>query len=232
MLYDNRFEIRNGIKNHERHNAILQAAYDTVDRMATIFGDLTFGELLTQPFSQWIPAVVPKIHEAAAHGLVGEPDEVVALLDRIVKAHGDESFRTMAVTMSEEGAKLSRDIYSPIYKLWFYHGIRLPEFCRYYEENAKVLKCIDDVVDHADDLTYQTIYTLPRLKELKTAGLALRNASEMFVIYLPPGNGLCCSCSMSGCFCVSGRSTDWCVQFNATTCASGSTTCSGNAPSL
>jgi len=230
MLYDNRFEIRKGIKNHERHNAILQAAYDTVDRMATIFGDLTFGELLTQPFSEWIPAVVHNIHLASTYGLVGEPDEVISLLDRVVKAHGNESFRSMAATLSEEGAKLSRDIYAPIYKLWFYHGIRLPEFCRYYEENEKVLKGIDGVVEHAADLTYRTIYTLPRLKELKTAGMALRSASDLFIIYLPPGNGLCCSCSIDGCICTSGRSSNWCTQFDATTCASGSTTCIGNSP--
>jgi len=230
MLYDNRFEIRKGIKNHERHNAILQAAYDTVDRMATIFGDLTFGELLTQPFNEWIPKVVPNIHTAAAYGLVGEPDEVVALLDRIAKAHGTESFRTMAVTMSDDGAKLSRDIYSPVYKLWFYHGIRLPEFCRYYEENEKVLKGIDQVVEHAGDLGYRTLYSLPRSKEYKTAAMVLGNAADAFIIYLPPGNGLCCSCTLDGCLCVSGRSTNWCAQLDSTTCATGSTTCIGNSP--
>jgi len=162
--------------------------------------------------------------------LVGEPDEVVALLDRIVKAHGAESFRTMAEIMSEEGAKLSREIYAPVYKLWFYHGIRLPEFSKDYQWNQKVLKAIDGVIAHADDLGCKTMFTVPRSKELKTASLAIRIASEMFIIYLPPGNGLCCSCGGSGCICVAGASTNWCAQLNQTTCASGSTTCT-NGPS-
>jgi hypothetical protein len=230
MLNDQRFEIRRGIKNHERHNAILQAAYDTVDRMATVFGDLTFGELLSEPFKIWIPKIIPNIRTAAEYGLIGAPDEVVALFDRIVKAHGDESFRTMAEKMSSDETRLSREIYSPIYKLWFYHGIRLPEFCRYYEENEKVWKAIDAVLEHAPDFNYRTMYTTVRTKDTKAAHLVLKAASDRFIIYLPPSNGLCCSCASGSCHCVSGMSTDWCAQLTSTQCASGSSTCLGNAP--
>ena len=229
MLDENRFEIRKGIANHERHNAILQAAYDTVDRMATVFGGITFGELFTQPFDELVPRIVPSIHTAVRYGLIAEPDEVISLLNRLLTAHAAESFRSMAVTMSEEGVRLSREFYSPIHKLWFHQGIRLPELSRDYEGNALVLRRMNDVIEHAGDLGYDTMFAIPRSKELKTATMALRAASDVFIVYLPPANGKCCSCS-NGCQCVPGKSSDWCAQQSPTTCASGSTTCSTTEP--
>jgi hypothetical protein len=236
-MQNDRFEIRKGIPKHERHNAVLQAAYDTVDRMANVFGDLTFGELFAEPFSQWIPTITPNVYVAAAYGLLGDPDEVVGLLDRIAKAHGDESFRTMAELMSSDEVKLSREIYSPVYKLWIHHGIRLPELTRTPTINTNILKCIDDVIEHAGDLSYKTVLMTRRTKDLKTAYKAVGAAADAFIIYMPPGNGLCCSCypanpsHPAGCQCVSGHSYDWCAQLTATTVAGGSVTCLGNSPS-
>src|SRR3569833_2637140 len=143
MQDDTRFEIRKGIKNHERHNAMLQAAYDTVDRMATLFGDLTFGELLTLPLGEVTAQVTPKIPVLASNGLIGEADEVLALFERLVNAHGAVSFRDMGETMSAEGAKLSREYYSPVYKQKNNHNNQQPEFGRNININDNVLKCID-----------------------------------------------------------------------------------------
>jgi len=225
MQGDNRFEIRKGIKNHERHNAILQAAYDTVDRMATIFGDLTFGELLTLPLKEWISRIAPNVRSAAEYGLIGDTDEVLALLDRMVKAHGDESFHSLAVFMSSDDARLSREIYSPIYKLWFYHGIRLPEFSRNIEKNARVLRRMNDLLEHTEDFTYCNVLRMPRSKDTKFAMMAFKKAADAFIVYMPPGNGLCCTCNTNGCMCIAGDSFDWCTMVNQTTCSTGSDSC-------
>src|SRR2546430_2137045 len=81
-----RFEIRKGIKGHEKHSAMLQAGYDTQDRMATLFGEITFGELLTQSFKEWIPRVLPNIDLAASYGLIDEPETVKSLFERMLNA--------------------------------------------------------------------------------------------------------------------------------------------------
>lgn len=229
MLDDTRFEIRRGIKNHERHSAILQAAYDTVNRMATVFGDLTFAELLDKPFEEWIPRIIPNVAVAAEYGLIEHAEEVEALFERIVTAHGSESFHTMAEYMSSDDARLSREIYSPVYKLWIYHGIRLPEFTRVPEKNEQVLKCIEGVLEHAGDFNYRTLLTTPTSKDLKTAFLAIRQAADNFIIYLPPGNGQCCTCSPPPCLCAAATSSDWCTM-TGSQCTTGSTVCISNGP--
>jgi hypothetical protein len=219
-----RFEVRKGITNHARQNAMLQAGYDTMDRMANLFGEISFGDLMTQPFKTLIPAILARIDVVAGYGLIDRPDEVALELNRILTAHAEDSFQTLAEYMATEDAKLSRDYYSPTWRLWFYHGIRLPEFGRDPMRNEKTRDAISLLVQEASDLTYINYQNLPRSKDLKGVIAAVRNAEKNFIIYLPPQNGLCCNCSDGTCRCYAGMSTDYCSVTGQTSCGS-STLC-------
>jgi hypothetical protein len=218
-----RFEVRDGIKNADRHNAMIQTSYDTVNRMAALLDGITFGELLTQPFKELIPRILANVPQAAEHGLLDDPEEVVALFNRLMAGHPDDNFQAVAEAMCDEDAVLSRELFKPSWKLWFYHGIRLPEFSRYPERNEGTRDAINELVAEAPEFNYRTIHETPRTKDLRSANLAIRRAVDNFIIYLPPHNSLCCTC-LGGCHCTLGLSSDYCTISNGT-CSLGSTGC-------
>jgi len=221
-----RFEVRKGAKNADRQNAMIQAGYDTVDRMAALLEGITFAELLTLPFKELVPRILLNVEQTAGYGLIDAPEEVVALFTRLMNAHGDDNFQNIAAKMCEDEAVLSRELFSPLWKLWFFHGVRLPEFSRFPDRNHGTKAAIDMLVEEAGEFGYRSIHETPGSKDLLAVKIAVHNAVENFIIYLPH-NGLCCACTGT-CHCVVGLSTDYCITFNGN-CAAGSTTC-GFAP--
>jgi len=214
-----RFSIRKGIAGTERQNAVIQANYDTVDRMVTLIGDITFSDLFTQPFHELIPRIIPNVELAASYGLIDHPDEVRECFERLQRCHGDQSFRTMAVYMTDEDARLSRDYYSPIYKLAAWHGVHLPFYFRDPIDNEPVLTAMDAVLEHAGDLTYQGWITMPNSKDMRVVSQVLKDAGKNFLIFEMNPNFKCCN----GTICVPGTPQSSCFLG----CTSGSTMCLG-----
>jgi len=56
-----RFEIRKGVKNAHKHNAMIQAGYDSLDRMANLVGHIPFADLFGQSFDELIPRILPHV---------------------------------------------------------------------------------------------------------------------------------------------------------------------------
>ncbi|MGO8673594.1 MAG: hypothetical protein ACLQVD_19820 [Capsulimonadaceae bacterium] len=193
--------------------------------MANLFGRISFEDLFTQPFETLVPRILPEITRTAGFGLIDQPEEVARLFGRLSTVHGPESFLSMAEKQSAEDAIYPRKYYAAVYQLWFYHGIRLPEFERDPEHNALLRDRMKAVVEHAGDFSYASWYRSPREKGLAVAKTAVRLAADMFIIYLPPGNGLCCA----GSVCISGLTTSFCEIISGQ-CTSNSTDCAFGGP--
>jgi hypothetical protein len=222
-----RFEVRKMVQDPERDNALIQAGYDIVDRMAALLDGITFGELLTQPFKELMPRIIANVEQTASYGLIDHPEEVVALLERMNSAHGDETYHSIASSMCDEDSKLSNDIKSPVWHLWVQHGVRLPEFNRFGERNAPIKKAMDDLIALAPDFTYRSAHEAQRSKDLQAAFMSIHAAAEHFIIYLPQ-NSRCCGCP-STCACFAAVSTDYCVASGGV-CSPISTYCGSSMP--
>jgi len=216
-----RFSSRKGLPGVERQNAVQQAKYDTVDRMVTLIGDITFTDYFTQPFSELIPRILPNVELAASYGLIDHPDEVRECLERLQRCHGEHSFRSMAVYMTDEDARLSRDYYSSSYKLIMWHGVHIPFYYRDPLENEPILQAMNAVIEHAGDLTYRDKYTMRDSKDLRIVKQVLHTAAENLLIFemLP---GFCCN----GTMCVKGTPQSSCTPVSGG-CNLGATQCLG-----
>jgi len=219
-----RFEIRKGIKGAHKHNAMIQAGYDTADRMANLLGHIPFADLFGQSFDELIPRILPHVDRVAGYGLISEPEEVTELLCSLSCHHGGESFVTLADRIcDDDDAPFPSQARVAVGELWCCHGIRLPDISANYQNILDVRQSIREVMQHAGDLSYRAIWEVPLRKDMKTARIAIRRAADRHVIHLGLNNGLCCSTSQ----CVVGNSADLCYTYTGL-CVTGSTNCSSH----
>jgi hypothetical protein len=218
-----RFESRNGVAGWEKHNAMIQAGYDTTDRMAALFGEITFAELFTQPWGTLVPRIMPKIESAASYGLIDDPSSVAELFNVFSAYYPEMSFKSLSDSMNGDDPILPKKAWASIFKLYQHHGIKLPEISENDGRNAEVKRTLDQLVDLAGDFTYRTIWETPRAKDLKAAMEAIQQAKP-FVIFIS-SNHFCCSCG-SSCHCNFASSTDYCGVAGGQ-CVIGSTICGG-----
>jgi len=223
------FDVRNHIRQPQRHNALIQAEYDTVNRMAALLRGITFGEFLSDPFSVVIPRILDNVDAAAESGLLPDPQEVKELFVRLMEGQPEESFRSISAGMTQEDGELSREFWSPVWKLWVNHGVKLPELRRDsgQSHNHRTLAAIDAILREAADFDYPSLHQTPGTKDTAGVRHAVWQGVESFVIYLPH-NGLCCTCS-GGCQCVFGLSTDYC-SLMGDVCSTASSPCGADSP--
>jgi hypothetical protein len=220
---DIRFEIRKGITIASKHNAMIQAGYDTTDRMANLLGHIDFGTLFSEPLAAIVPEILPQIDRVASYGLIDDPAAVTELFERLQQHHGNDSFASIAARIcDDDGAAFPKEARMAVYELWNFHGIRLPEIAPKLSVMEDVQQGIREVLQHIPDFSYRSIWEANMAKDLATARIALRRAKDFHVIYLPHPNALCCSLTQ----CILGLSTDFCAG-NSQGCYAGSAWCNG-----
>jgi hypothetical protein len=218
---DIRFEIRKGVTLASKHNAMIQAGYDTIDRLANLLGHINFGTLFGEPLADVVPQILPHIDRVAGYGLIDDPAAVTELFESLQQHHGTESFASLAARIcDDDGAAFPKAAYTAVYELWHFHGIKLPEIARKLSVMEDVQQGIREVMQHIPDFSYRSIWEVGIAKDLKTARIALRRAQDFNVIYLIHPNGLCCGLTQ----CILGLSTNFCASFNGQ-CAAGSSEC-------
>jgi len=217
-----RFEIRKHLEDAHKYNAMVQASFDTTDRMANLVGHIPFAELLGQSFDTLIPRILPHVARCAEYGLIDDPTAVSELLRRLQTHNGGDSFETLVARICDDSdAAFPKAAQEAVWQLWFHHGIRLPDISTKRRYMMDVRQGIQEVMDHAGDLSHRTMLELPLTKDMKTSHMALRRAFDRNVISLPPSNGRCCSYGV----CVGGNAHDTCYQNAQGICITGSTPC-------
>jgi hypothetical protein len=216
-----RFEFRKGVKNAHKYNPVVQAGFDMTDRMANLLGHIPFGDLFGQTFDELIPRILPHVTRCADYGLIDDPEMVVELLSRLQQYNGSDSFVTLVDRIcDDEGAAFPKQARAAIYQLWFFHGIRLPDVCPKHPYMLEVRQGIREVMQHAADFTYRSMWETPMTKDMKTAKIAIERAIDRNVICMRGPNGLCCSSGV----CVAGNGNDNCYMWHGL-CGTGSTFC-------
>lgn len=220
-----RFEIRRHLEDAHKYNAMVQAGLDTTDRMANLVGHIPFAELLGQTFDTLVPRILPHVAKCAEYGLIDDPATVTELLSRLQAHNGGDSFETLVARICDDpDAAFPKAAQEVVWQLWFYHGIRLPDISTNRSYMMDVRQGIQEVIDHAGDLSHRTLLELSMTKDMKTSRMALRRAFDRNVISLPPSNGRCCSFST----CVQGNPTDTCYMNSAGVCYTGASYCTNS----
>jgi len=213
-----RFEIRKGVKIAHKHNTMIQAGYDTVDRHANLLGHINFVTLFSAPLGEVVGQVIPHIERVAGYGLIDDPAKVATLFKRLDRYNGDESFVNIVDRMYDEG-DFPKQAVAAVYQLWNFHGIRLPELSNKPRAMAGVRQGMLELLEHVPDFSHRTIWEAPMVKDLRTARIAVQHAADVDIIYVPH-NGLCCNLTR----CMLGLASDFC-SIGSNGCAAGSTPC-------
>jgi len=218
------FDVRDLITGSVKHNGVLQANYDTVNRMAVLCGEIRFKDFYTQPFAQLVPRMTVNIEVAAERGLITDPKGARAIFDQLRASLPEMSFRSLADLVKLEGYTMPVEYRQAHHPLWQIHGVELPQLYGVLVRDGKAAKSIYEMIEHAGIVSYRTMYLTPRTKESRPLTEALYRAAKNNVVYLPPGNGLCCACGTNNCTCTVGLPHDFCAMSGGT-CTALSTYC-------
>jgi len=186
-----RFEFRDGIKDADKHSALIQAGYDQMNLMANLTGHITFADLFGQIFDELIPRIVPHVGRCADYGLVSEPAQVVELLMRLKEENGQDSFATLVEKSLDFEGAYPTPTSEALHRLVQNHGVHFPQIGPKRHALLDVQQGIAELVQFAGDLSYRTIWEVSATKDMKSASIAVQRAANCFVIYLAY-NWLCC----------------------------------------
>src|SRR5580704_10249666 len=112
------FDVRNHTSRPQRYNAIVQAEFDTFNRMVALLDGISFGELLTEPFGALMPRIIANVDKTAAYGLLDDPKLVQDLMSRLGIVMADQSFESVSEKACQDGYELPRLYSRAIWRLW------------------------------------------------------------------------------------------------------------------
>jgi hypothetical protein len=192
-------------------NDMVEAAYDTVNRMMILMGDIPFGEFLAMPWVKLsLSCRVPDMHAA---GLLNDPAAVYAAFD-VLEAAGQMSFSSY---INGDVYRDGTDTISLALRTLNRQGILLPTLRSKPNTNKKTVLALNDIVSLASDLTYFSVFTesIPDYARLD----AVRAAMKQEIFALPP-NSKCCDVNTNSCtggatgqtcyYCGGGSGTSYC----------------------
>lgn len=178
---------------------IVEAAYDTVNRMMLLVGDIPFGKLYTSP---WVQLTLScNIPDLQAAGLLNDPAAVYDAFD-VLEAAGHMSWSTY---INGDVYRTGDDPVSQALSVLSRQGINFPRIHPRPSINKKSMVALNNLVNVAPDLTYFRIFTesIPDFEKLDAVRAAVRN-----VIIDVPANNKCCN-SLTG-LCQAGFSGQTC----------------------
>jgi hypothetical protein len=171
-------------------NDMTEAAYDTVNRMMVLMGDIPFGELFTTPWVKLsLSCRVPDLHAA---GLLNDPAAVYSAFD-VLEAAGQSSWSSY---INGDVYREGDDDISKALASMNRQGIYLPRLHPVASKNKRSMIALNELVDVASDLTYFQLFT-ESISDYARLD-AVRNAIKCSIIALPP-NGKCCNISTGKC---------------------------------
>lgn len=85
------FDIRDQVPDAEQDDECIQCVYDAINRMVILIGNISFEQLFTLNVASLSPLVRPQIKIAAKFGLIRDVEEVLDLVDELVKEAGNST---------------------------------------------------------------------------------------------------------------------------------------------
>jgi len=207
------FEVRNlkSLGYDGPENDSVEAAYDTVNRMMLLMGDIPFGKLFATPWVQLsLSCRVPDMHAA---GLLNDPAAVYSAFD-VLEGAGHMSWVSY---INGDVYREGDDEISLALRTLNRQGIFLPMLRKKASANKKTMIALNDLVSLAPEFTYFRLFTesIPDYSQLDAV-----KASVKHEIIAVPSNGKCCNVDTGLCeggvsgqtcyFCGGGSGTTYC----------------------
>jgi len=223
---DVQFDIRRGVKNAHKLSPFIQAGFDQVNRMGNLVGHIPFADLFGQSFDELIPRILPHVSRCADYGLIDDPEKVVELLSRLQEYNGSDSYASLIEGLCDDDTALPQQAMTAIHLLNTQHGIAFPPIGRPTHLMREYRQRIEELTEHAGDMSYRSIWEEPMRKDLLTARAAIHRAIDSNLIFMIAWF-VCCE---GGSQCTPNPTHTWCV-ISGGWCTTGSMAC-GNHLSL
>ena len=190
---------------------MIEAAYDTVNRMMLLIGDIPFGKLFTTPWVQL--SLTCNVPDAQAAGLLNDPAAVYNAFDQL-EAAGSMSWQSY---INGDIYREGDDAVGEALKVLNRQGIILPRLYAKPSTNKKTMLALNELIEKAPELTYMGVFTesIPDYSKLEAVRAAIRHE----VPGVPP-NGKCCNADAGICqgglqqqtcyYCGGGSGTSYC----------------------
>lgn len=207
------FDIRRLIANAELDNPLLQAGYDTLNRMVAMTEDIPFRELFMQPWTELMPRLQANI--AAVPSLFPDAEKVNRLLDDLARGDTSQgsfhSFLDPAETDSEDAEPPAAQ--ETVLNLWR-QGIYLAIRTGRPRRDCELQASLENLVQNAGHLTYRSLYetckccvseeTLSAVHDAIDSGLIFVAANDRCCDHRSGSNPACIIHVGSSCTCVNG----------------------------
>jgi len=177
------FDVRRLVKTRDvtRDNILVQAGYDTVNRMVGLIGDVSFHDLFLTPWQTLMPRLVANVDRIEGRGADGET--VCAQLSLLGAKYPQLTFATFGWQPSpgveDEGRSALEELWRQGIHLGFAGG------------DAEQTAALTRLLALAPAMTYHHVVTLPASSVSPEAGCAVRTAMATGLMFLAPNNYCC-----------------------------------------
>jgi hypothetical protein len=179
------FEVRHLVRDAEKDNAIVQATYDTVNRMVALIGDVSFEDLFTTPWGPLMQRLTGNVDQIHARGLLSEAGAptVREQLYRMGEDFPEFTFATFGGQHTLEGGEAVLDA---LMELWR-HGV----YFGYAGGDPVLQEILADLLDRAPGLTYCHVFTTPKAAVTEDVVDAILAALEAGLLFEAINNRCC-----------------------------------------
>jgi hypothetical protein len=179
------FDVRHLVRDADKDNAIVQATYDTVNRMVALIGDVSFEDLFTMPWGRLMQRLTGNVGGVHARGLLSETaaPTVREHLCRLGEDFPEFTFASFGgpQTLEDSGAVL--DALTELWRQGVYFG--------YAGGDPVLQEILGDLLDRAPGLTYCHVFTTPKAAVTEDVVDAVLDALEAGLLFEAINNRCC-----------------------------------------
>jgi hypothetical protein len=188
------FDVRRLVRCRDvtRDNALVQAAYDTVNRMVGLIGDVPFQDLFLLPWKTLMPRLRANVDRIEGrHDGAGVPnaDAVRERFSLLGSKYPQLTFATFGWQPSPGVEDKGRDALEELWRQGIYLGFAGGDA----QQTAALVRLLALV----PTLTYHDVHTKPASSVSPEAGCAVRTALASGIMFLPTNN-YCCFTNANG----------------------------------
>ena len=198
----------------EDENDYYQAGYKVINRMACVYGEITFHQLFAAKWDTLMPQLAANVDLAETRNFIKHARAllVVGILEHLATNFPDMTFETL---IRGHGSASIEAANAKLIEAWHFGGVSLPLRAERTFDLAQSQGALTELLNHASQFKYYELYTVARSNN--AVSMSIQRAIESKLMGNQPPNDWCCSGNVciyrpySGCFC-SSDSTGHCAS--------------------
>jgi hypothetical protein len=173
-----------------RENDLIEAGYDTVNRMVIFIGDIPFRRLFTTAWGGLFPELIAALETAQCYGLIRDADVVLDSFERLQR-HKETTWCSHIHGEHPDTEAEVRAIHGDLWR----QGLLFPYLRECRSLNTRVCRALNALLEHEETagMTYrEMLEPMPMAPErLQIVRPILRQAIRADIVFVNP-NGKCC----------------------------------------